>query len=125
MITYIFFFFSSRRRHTRCSRDWSSDVCSSDLLRGSPPEPARSRSARLVSLGGGGLPPPLAGRPDAGHYSLRLKRVGLGVRPPRAGLWVARRRFHVAAVASSLAVGRDARVHRAGKRSSLPGLRPT
>src|SRR2546422_8879537 len=26
-----FFFFSSRRRHTRCSRDWSSDVCSSDL----------------------------------------------------------------------------------------------
>src|SRR2546429_72437 len=25
-----FFFFSSRRRHTRCSRDWSSDVCSSD-----------------------------------------------------------------------------------------------
>src|SRR5207245_1192741 len=26
-----FFFFSSRRRHTRCYRDWSSDVCSSDL----------------------------------------------------------------------------------------------
>src|SRR3989442_3779431 len=25
-------FFSSRRRHTRCGRDWSSDVCSSDLL---------------------------------------------------------------------------------------------
>src|SRR3989442_11036605 len=25
------FFFSSRRRHTRCGRDWSSDVCSSDL----------------------------------------------------------------------------------------------
>src|SRR6266498_4539581 len=27
------FFFSSRRRHTRCGRDWSSDVCSSDLGR--------------------------------------------------------------------------------------------
>src|SRR5690606_40267395 len=26
-----YFFFSSRRRHTRFSRDWSSDVCSSDL----------------------------------------------------------------------------------------------
>src|SRR5207245_6941345 len=26
------FFFSSRRRHTRCYRDWSSDVCSSDLV---------------------------------------------------------------------------------------------
>src|SRR2546422_10081468 len=31
----MFFFFSSRRRHTRCSRDWSSDVCSSDLGGGS------------------------------------------------------------------------------------------
>src|SRR5690625_6957149 len=28
-----FFFFSSRRRHTRWPRDWSSDVCSSDLRR--------------------------------------------------------------------------------------------
>src|SRR5438105_14669570 len=28
------FFFSSRRRHTRSTRDWSSDVCSSDLRRG-------------------------------------------------------------------------------------------
>src|SRR2546421_7642664 len=28
---YFFFFFSSRRRHTRSDRDWSSDVCSSDL----------------------------------------------------------------------------------------------
>src|SRR2546422_8477135 len=28
---FVIFFFSSRRRHTRCSRDWSSDVCSSDL----------------------------------------------------------------------------------------------
>src|SRR6266436_7543006 len=44
----VFFFFSSRRRHTRCSRDWSSDVCSSDLPRavrrfvviaGEPPDP--------------------------------------------------------------------------------------
>src|SRR5690625_5709321 len=29
---YAGFFFSSRRRHTRWPRDWSSDVCSSDLL---------------------------------------------------------------------------------------------
>src|SRR5215217_7693760 len=28
----VFFFFSSRRRHTRYWRDWSSDVCSSDLV---------------------------------------------------------------------------------------------
>src|SRR6266496_71752 len=32
MISFLFFFFfSSRRRHTRSLRDWSSDVCSSDL----------------------------------------------------------------------------------------------
>src|SRR5256886_6962522 len=29
----VFFFFSSRRRHTRFDCDWSSDVCSSDLVR--------------------------------------------------------------------------------------------
>src|SRR3989440_7717176 len=32
--TLILFFFSSRRRHTRSDRDWSSDVCSSDLAMG-------------------------------------------------------------------------------------------
>src|SRR5207249_9669090 len=30
-VMLIYFFFSSRRRHTRSKRDWSSDVCSSDL----------------------------------------------------------------------------------------------
>src|SRR6266403_3227946 len=46
----IFFFFSSRRRHTRSLRDWSSDVCSSDL----PPRiltvtrEGRTRSAASV-----------------------------------------------------------------------------
>src|SRR5258705_152321 len=33
-----FFFFSSRRRHTRCLSDWSSDVCSSDLVNDLPPK---------------------------------------------------------------------------------------
>src|SRR3989339_346945 len=37
----VFFFFSSRRRHTRLVSDWSSDVCSSD--------PSRRRHTRLVS----------------------------------------------------------------------------
>src|SRR5699024_11912780 len=31
IVMCILFFFSSRRRHTRSKRDWSSDVCSSDL----------------------------------------------------------------------------------------------
>src|SRR2546430_5283982 len=33
-VLVFFFFFSSRRRHTRFDCDWSSDVCSSDLLNG-------------------------------------------------------------------------------------------
>src|SRR5437868_10971671 len=40
-----FFFFSSRRRHTRSKRDWSSDVCSSDL-------PARDPYANAASPSG-------------------------------------------------------------------------
>src|SRR5438045_6911118 len=38
-----FFFFSSRRRHTRCLSDWSSDVCSSDLLSAQVHTPHASR----------------------------------------------------------------------------------
>src|SRR3989442_10782613 len=34
--SFFMFFFSSRRRHTRCGRDWSSDVCSSDLIEDDP-----------------------------------------------------------------------------------------
>src|SRR5207245_5407817 len=44
ILIFCFFFFSSRRRHTRCYRDWSSDVCSSDLAWTSV------ASARLLSL---------------------------------------------------------------------------
>src|SRR5256885_4686921 len=33
ILVFLFFFFSSRRRHTRLQGDWSSDVCSSDLGR--------------------------------------------------------------------------------------------
>src|ERR1035441_10923594 len=32
VVAWVCFFFSSRRRHTRCLSDWSSDVCSSDLM---------------------------------------------------------------------------------------------
>src|SRR2546429_3065065 len=39
------YFFSSRRRHTRCSRDWSSDVCSSDL--NGRPNTASSRAGQV------------------------------------------------------------------------------
>src|SRR2546429_5372266 len=45
-------FFSSRRRHTRCSRDWSSDVCSSDL-----PDARRAALERRPPGGRGSWPP--------------------------------------------------------------------
>src|SRR5687768_17843519 len=49
IILCVFFFFSSRRRHTRCSRDWSSDVCSSDLL--TAPAPASKKALDKAKLG--------------------------------------------------------------------------
>src|SRR6266542_2328494 len=45
LVFIFFFFFSSRRRHTRCYRDWSSDVCSSDL-------PCRPRCGRCRRTSG-------------------------------------------------------------------------
>src|SRR5207253_105620 len=42
------FFFSSRRRHTRWPRDWSSDVCYSDLSRAAP-SPSTGRSPPRAS----------------------------------------------------------------------------
>src|SRR5262245_62615858 len=44
----LIFFFSSRRRHTRCLSDWSSDVCSSDL-----PEVSHLALERLLLLAAG------------------------------------------------------------------------
>src|SRR5690554_3823805 len=52
----MYFFFSSRRRHTRCGRDWSSDVCSSDLGRfffgpGGPREQVQERPFQGLGSG--------------------------------------------------------------------------
>src|SRR3989454_624765 len=49
MFFFFFFFFSSRRRHTRLQGDWSSDVCSSDLLRARRPRRARRAPRPRVS----------------------------------------------------------------------------
>src|SRR6266496_1001789 len=53
---FFFFFFSSRRRHTRSLRDWSSDVCSSDL-RVEPGELVDGHDSRLWD-GSERKPPP-------------------------------------------------------------------
>src|SRR5690606_35550464 len=62
-----FFFFSSRRRHTRFSRDWSSDVCSSDL------GIAQRHAPFLVVVG---LVERILGTPVAARQKRTSKRVG-------------------------------------------------
>src|SRR5262249_57898313 len=54
---YVLFFFSSRRRHTRLVSDWSSDVCSSDLVNHSTSQIGNAvhDSRRAVVDGAGGV----------------------------------------------------------------------
>src|SRR5205809_5469995 len=49
-VSCVVFFFSSRRRHTRCSRDWSSDVCSSDLTDGKVYVKEGAGDGRLIAV---------------------------------------------------------------------------
>src|SRR5439155_9802618 len=49
-LVFLFFFFSSRRRHTRWPRDWSSDVCSSDLVPRAARHEERRDAARPLRL---------------------------------------------------------------------------
>src|SRR5260221_10734396 len=58
---FSFFFFSSRRRHTRSLCDWSSDVCSSDLCTPLPSVPCLQHKARSKSAN---WPPPPSGKAD-------------------------------------------------------------
>src|SRR5207249_9199548 len=73
-----FFFFSSRRRHTRSKRDWSSDVCSSDL---EPTAVAPTRYLREVR-------PLHTRRRDSGRLFVNPR----GGRLSRQSLWIVVRR---------------------------------
>src|SRR3712207_8561980 len=68
----VYFFFSSRRRHTRYWRDWSSDVCSSDL-----PETTRrlllKEKSSIQNLSSLSLPSCGVGRLHRGLFSQMLK----------------------------------------------------
>src|SRR3712207_1907294 len=92
-VSCFFFFFSSRRRHTRYWRDWSSDVCSSDL----PDHPDRLASDRrgvLAGVLGAGLA--LEGAGGAGEEGDVVDGAGdveaLGEPDRLAGLPALRRR---------------------------------
>src|SRR2546421_7686686 len=82
---FIIFFFSSRRRHTRSDRDWSSDVCSSDLRRSTSDfaiKPPCITVPRAVASGSVGLL--IDERQRGSHHSLirnlplrnRLTQIG-------------------------------------------------
>src|SRR5256886_16775786 len=71
MGSVLFFFFSSRRRHTRFDCDWSSDVCSSDLL--TPAE--LSPKAAPVALD----PAQLASHTDSSRVLFQGNPVGASV----------------------------------------------
>src|SRR5690606_31834200 len=78
------FFFSSRRRHTRFSRDWSSDVCSSDLALEPRARPLRLHRAGLGRVQGRDLRLRAVQRAAAGAAAPRARRRRLGARG-RAG----------------------------------------
>src|SRR5207302_7868919 len=77
---YFFFFFSSRRRHTRFSRDWSSDVCSSDLAR-APGVPFRP-SFPVKRDDDENEPPPSSHRCDRARHMATAAHDADGADPP-------------------------------------------
>src|SRR5260221_2581342 len=82
-----FFFFSSRRRHTRSLCDWSSDVCSSDLGFGEALESALSSPELKYIRAGGGTALGSAGMKDRPESSSLRSRalVALAVLAPALG----------------------------------------
>src|SRR5437870_8898568 len=92
---FSFFFFSSRRRHTRWPRDWSSDVCSSDLA----VEDGAVIALRPVYAGKALLKVKVAGSPAV--LSLR-PNVFTPVRRPKIGRASCRERVEISVVDVSL-----------------------
>src|SRR5205814_8838270 len=92
-LLFLSFFFSSRRRHTRCLSDWSSDVCSSDLAAVAPAAPptaeagARALSGNaariaalvigLAGIGAVAIRNALSAEPDVGSAVLIALAVGI------------------------------------------------
>src|SRR5690606_9026478 len=134
-------FFSSRRRHTRFSRDWSSDVCSSDLVahaRQEERQEAGVARSHLVAhaLGlGGGLGPVVARLapvlpelgPQVGPRGVR-GRLGEGNTVPQQRGYGHRKRDPGGGLTRNAAVGDGrtwARLGRSGARRHRGSLTPT
>src|SRR5256885_5174487 len=76
----LFFFFSSRRRHTRLQGDWSSDVCSSDLA--TPASPRRQDTDKRCAAAFRTHSPAGAGNPPAPFRAASFRSSGT-TRAPR------------------------------------------
>src|SRR5699024_3105796 len=102
------FLFSSRRRHTRSKRDWSSDVCSSDLfLDGSTPSQERVRLVESFNSG------------DEDIFLISLKAGGTGLNLTGADTVILYDLWWNPAVEEQ-AIGR---AHRMGQKKSVQVLR--
>src|SRR5437016_13397949 len=78
----LFFFFSSRRRHTILVSDWSSDVCSSDLFKGQRELTGRRRNRDAFQ----GTGPSLGANPFQGALPFTKKReLSPGLPPASPG----------------------------------------
>src|SRR5256886_7801514 len=78
VVSYVFFFFSSRRRHTRFDCDWSSDVCSSDLATIDVRQHAHVHRAVLATLL---RDPDWTARPPADRLTRLRRALEQGERP--------------------------------------------
>src|SRR5437870_9001128 len=104
---FFFFFFSSRRRHTRWPRDWSSDVCSSDLVSLEPLGEALLGQRPLVAERDREIVDRLDRRPEGGarddrHGDAQLLHLGEAEPGRHAGLIVEDRPLHLATDAADL-----------------------
>src|SRR3712207_8541935 len=99
MNAVLWFFFSSRRRHTRYWRDWSSDVCSSDLYANG----SRFHSYRLGRFGGS------SGRKQKETRGKRLHPPGLCLIRADAGGTGFVRSFAAAQRSEERRVGKECR----------------
>src|SRR5205814_5569420 len=79
------FFFSGRRRHTRCLSDWSSDVCSSDLPQEGPAELAEIQSVAEAARRDGDQLPCRPQQSDGQGEEARVQVTRLDARLPEQG----------------------------------------
>src|SRR4051812_12488065 len=99
-VCLVFFFFSSRRRHTRLTCDWSSDVCSSDLIR-----TVADLRGKRIGVPGMGTPPFIFANRVLGANGINASKEVTWLVFPAGELGLALDKGEVDAVADSEPIG--------------------